>query len=57
VLKENNLDPEETLFIDDSPQHIRGALACGIQARHLDVQSGQKLEGWLDSLLSELGSQ
>lgn len=25
VLKENNLNPEETLFIDDSPQHIEGA--------------------------------
>ncbi len=25
VIKENHLNPEETLFIDDSPQHIEGA--------------------------------
>lgn len=32
VLKENNLVTEETLFIDDSPQHIDGALKTGIKA-------------------------
>lgn len=31
VLKENNLNPEETLFIDDSPQHIEGAKKLGIK--------------------------
>ena len=31
VLKENNLNPDETLFIDDSPQHIEGAKKLGIQ--------------------------
>jgi FMN phosphatase YigB (HAD superfamily) len=31
VLKENNLKPDETLFIDDSPQHIAGAQKLGIQ--------------------------
>jgi len=31
VLNENNLDPAETLFIDDSPQHIAGAQKLGIQ--------------------------
>jgi FMN phosphatase YigB (HAD superfamily) len=31
VLKENNLDPAETLFIDDSPQHIAAAQKLGIQ--------------------------
>ncbi len=31
VLDENNLDPSETLFIDDSPQHIEGAKKLGIQ--------------------------
>jgi putative hydrolase of the HAD superfamily len=30
VLKENNLDPAETLFIDDSPQHIATAQKLGI---------------------------
>jgi putative hydrolase of the HAD superfamily len=31
VLTENNLVPEETLFIDDSPQHLEGAKKLGIQ--------------------------
>jgi putative hydrolase of the HAD superfamily len=30
VLNENNLDPAETLFIDDSPQHIATAAKLGI---------------------------
>lgn len=30
VLSENNLNPAETLFIDDSPQHIEGANKLGI---------------------------
>lgn len=42
VLKQNNLNPEETLFIDDSPQHIEGAIKTGIKAEFLakdrDVQ-------------------
>ena len=35
VLNENNLIPEETLFIDDSPQHIDAARKLGIKAYHL----------------------
>jgi len=31
ILKENNLIPNETLFIDDSPQHIASAKELGIQ--------------------------
>ncbi|SEO83902.1 HAD family phosphatase [Mucilaginibacter sp. OK283] len=31
VLNENNLNPAETLFIDDSPQHLAGAEKLGIQ--------------------------
>jgi FMN phosphatase YigB (HAD superfamily) len=31
VLKENNLAPAETLFIDDSPQHLAAAQKLGIQ--------------------------
>jgi FMN phosphatase YigB (HAD superfamily) len=31
VLNENNLNPAETLFIDDSPQHLVPAKALGIQ--------------------------
>jgi epoxide hydrolase-like predicted phosphatase len=32
VLNQNNLKPEETIFIDDSPQHVKGAGECGINA-------------------------
>ncbi len=31
VLEQNNLIPEESLFIDDSPQHLEGAKKIGIQ--------------------------
>jgi epoxide hydrolase-like predicted phosphatase len=32
VLKESNLNPEETIFIDDSAQHLEGAKEAGITA-------------------------
>lgn len=31
ILQENNLKPEETLFIDDSPQHLATAEKLGMQ--------------------------
>jgi FMN phosphatase YigB (HAD superfamily) len=37
VLKENALNASETIFIDDSPQHIEGALKTGIKA-HLSTK-------------------
>lgn len=37
VLNENRLDPRETLFIDDSAQHIEGAKKLEIQTYYLDV--------------------
>ncbi len=38
VLSENKLNASNTLFIDDSPQHIESALKIGIQAHLLDKQ-------------------
>src|SRR5688572_28021743 len=35
ILKENGLGRKETLFIDDSWQHIEGAVRAGIAAYHL----------------------
>jgi putative hydrolase of the HAD superfamily len=35
LLRENNLKPGKTLFIDDSPQHIAAAQQLGIQTIHL----------------------
>jgi FMN phosphatase YigB (HAD superfamily) len=37
ILKENNLLSNETVFIDDSPQHVKGALSCGIQGYWLNL--------------------
>lgn len=31
ICKENNLIPSETLFIDDTERHIKGAERCGLQ--------------------------
>lgn len=39
LCKLENFNPKETLFIDDSIQHIEGAKAIGIQAHHLDVEN------------------
>jgi FMN phosphatase YigB (HAD superfamily) len=36
VLVDNQLRPEQTLFIDDSPQHIEGAKNLGIQTIYLE---------------------
>ncbi|WP_316798223.1 HAD family phosphatase [Pedobacter frigidisoli] len=46
VLKENNLDPAETLFIDDSPQHIEGAKKVGLNTL-LMTEKPAKLEALL----------
>jgi putative hydrolase of the HAD superfamily len=35
VCKWNGLVPSETLFIDDSKQHVDGALLAGLKAYHL----------------------
>lgn len=35
VLRENGLDPSETLFIDDTQKHVDGARKCSIEAHLL----------------------
>ena len=40
VLKENNLNPATTLFIDDTEQHILGAQKVGIQTYHIRKGEG-----------------
>jgi len=41
VIEENQLEPAEILFIDDSYQHIEGADKCGLQTyflkKHEDI--------------------
>ena len=36
ILDETGFDPSKTLFVDDSPQHIEGAKALGIQTIFLE---------------------
>ena len=51
VLTENNLNPAETLFIDDSPQHIATAQKLGIQTYLMTApDSIQRLFGEEDFL-------
>ena len=42
VIRENKLNVAETIFIDDSPQHIEGARNYGLTALHL--QNNSKVE-------------
>jgi glucose-1-phosphatase len=50
VLEENKLMPAETIFIDDSKQHVEGALQTGLQAHWLELPKKNA-----EQLLIELG--
>ncbi len=39
VIDENRLNPRETLFVDDSLQHVKGARKAGLHAIHLKPPS------------------
>lgn len=43
VLQQQNYKPEETLFIDDSPQHIEGARKVGLSVYHLRADMGETI--------------
>ena len=36
ILKDSNILAEETLFIEDTAQHIEGAKQAGLKTHHLD---------------------
>lgn len=44
ILHENGLKPDETLFIDDTLQHVEGARKAGLKAYHLKVNQGESIE-------------
>jgi putative hydrolase of the HAD superfamily len=44
ILDENRLNPAETVFIDDSVQHVEAARKLGIHAYHLNIPGGETLE-------------
>ncbi len=43
VLEQNNYLPEETLFLDDSAQHLEGAKACGINTVYINNVTVEEL--------------
>ena len=51
VLKEQQFNPKETLFIDDSIQHIKGAKNCGIKAV-LFPQNGI-IQDWFPDIIQQ----
>lgn len=51
ILRENNLKASETLFIDDTLQHIEGARRVGINAYHLRVNEGESIEALFADIL------
>ncbi|NEV93089.1 HAD family phosphatase [Psychroflexus sp. YR1-1] len=52
VLQENDLNPEETLFVDDTLEHIQTAKNIGIHTWHL--QAGEEKVTQLFSIKSDL---
>ena len=45
----HGLNPANTLFLDDSIQHVRGAEEAGLVAHHLDLSQGE-FASWLDQM-------
>lgn len=43
VMNQQKYIPAETLFIDDSPQHIEGARKVGLNAHHLRADKGETI--------------
>ncbi|MBE0637850.1 MAG: HAD family phosphatase [Bacteroidales bacterium] len=50
VMKDSRLNPEETLFIDDSPQNVKGAIKSGLPA--LLLNQGMTLVEVFDASLN-----
>jgi len=44
ILNQNGIKAEETLFIDDTKQHIVGARKVGLNAYHLNLKEGETIE-------------
>lgn len=49
IVKENKLNPAQTLFIDDSIQHIEGAQKAGLRAEWLNLEQ-EDLHGLINRL-------
>ena len=51
VCEKQGFEPSETLFIDDTEQHVEGAKKAGLKAAHLDIRN-QDIIQLLGSLLA-----
>lgn len=51
VCELEGFDPKDTLFIDDTQQHVEGAIKAGLHAHYLDVEKTNVME-LLSSLLA-----
>jgi putative hydrolase of the HAD superfamily len=51
VINENRLNKEETLFVDDSFQHVEGARKCNIDAYFLNLKEGDSIERLVSKLM------
>ncbi|HLG02948.1 MAG TPA: HAD family phosphatase [Bacteroidia bacterium] len=50
VIMEHKLNPTQTLFIDDSRQHVEGALRAGLKAAQLKIEGGEELISFCQKL-------
>lgn len=55
IINEHNLIPEETVFIDDSPQHLRAAEELGIQVQLFSTP--KKIVPFIEQLLGTPATQ
>jgi len=53
VLQENGLAADETLFLDDTAEHVAGARTLGIQAMHVDLTKGMNTISVLNDILGQ----
>ncbi|MFP4289798.1 MAG: HAD family hydrolase [Bacteroidales bacterium] len=53
ILKENALNPSETLFFDDSVQHVDGARKAGMNAYWLNIEKEDIRDFFKDGKLNE----
>ncbi len=53
VLREQGYSASETLFIDDSPQHIEGARKAGLHVYHLRADQGETIHDLFGDFLTQ----
>ena len=52
ALREYELDPDQTLYIDDLPENVEAGRAAGLRAWQYDLKDHAAFEAWLDEALN-----